>query len=824
MKKIFSIIVMLLVSMNIFANLDGHFFYDVADENVKVSNIISSVIQWFDLPSKDVSFKQFRNETDQLGMQHLSYKFYYKGTEVSNAALLVHAKNGKVLTINGDLLGDAAFPQKLTKKISPLKAAQKVRKQANESDAELKIIRTYREGEPVFRYAYEVIAEDGKAKYYVDAEREEIIKTVPLVYNIKATAETYYSGKKSIDVTNVNDAYYLIDSERNIITYCANGISEEDLYNEPSQHFIDSIEQVLEKESQSWSEEKQYDLNYLQWWYRNQVQTNWLLPIYMKNCIVDYSTTTSFEGTYISSIKIDNIYNNNWSSVFDSKPDLYVVIRDNNGYVRYDGKNQYIDDATLPATITFGTPLWGTGYSIEIWDYDPLGSNNLIETLTLNTYFAGTYNWDDKIAKGSLTVKQGGGNPMYDVHWAIEKAYDFYKSKFNRNSYDNYGSPIYNFVNAQTEFFGDDNNNAFAKNIPVLFAIMVYGMGDGEFMNPVTELDIVGHEFSHLVTAFNGNGGLEYLRESGALNESFSDIMGASITHYTNGSYDWLMAKNAMIPTSNLRSMKDPHNSLDGYSPQPKYYNEQGYWINPNDTANDNGGVHTNSGVQNYWFYLLSEGGNGVTQIGIDKAVQIAYRNLIYYLTPEATFEDAHNGSIQAAKDLYGVNSQEHQSVVNAWYAVGVGDKYVPEPEKPKQITCAQAVQIAKGLTHNTPTSETYTVIGYVTDTDGKVSRNQQIFWMADTKNGGKVFESYWGNVPEVVHVGDKVSVTGNLMLYNTTSEIKNGDVVILEHAPQALDQITNDQSPMTNKVIRDGQILILRGERVYTVTGQEVK
>ena len=91
--------------------------------------------------------------------------------------------------------------------------------------------------------------------------------------------------------------------------------------------------------------------------------------------------------------------------------------------------------------------------------------------------------------------------------------------------------------------------------------------------------------------------------------------------------------------------------------------------------------------MQNYWFYLLSEGGTGtndlnnqynVIGIGIDKAAQIAYRNLIHYLTPEATFEDARNGSIMAATDLYGRNSHEVQAVVNAWYAVGVGDNLLP--------------------------------------------------------------------------------------------------------------------------------------------------
>ena len=83
---------------------------------------------------------------------------------------------------------------------------------------------------------------------------------------------------------------------------------------------------------------------------------------------------------------------------------------------------------------------------------------------------------------------------------------------------------------------------------------------------------------------------------------------------------------------------------------------------------------------------MLSEGGSGindignsynVTGIGIAKGIQIAYQNLIYYLAPNATFEDSRNGSIQAAIDLYGRNSQEHQSVMNAWHAVGVGNRYV---------------------------------------------------------------------------------------------------------------------------------------------------
>lgn len=92
--------------------------------------------------------------------------------------------------------------------------------------------------------------------------------------------------------------------------------------------------------------------------------------------------------------------------------------------------------------------------------------------------------------------------------------------------------------------------------------------------------------------------------------------------------------------------------------------------------------VHTNSGVQNYWFYLLCEGGSGVNDlgnsysvnaIGRDKAAQIAYRSLTEYLSPSSNYADARDYSIQAAIDLFGDCSPEVVTVTDAWYAVGVG-------------------------------------------------------------------------------------------------------------------------------------------------------
>lgn len=140
-----------------------------------------------------------------------------------------------------------------------------------------------------------------------------------------------------------------------------------------------------------------------------------------------------------------------------------------------------------------------------------------------------------------------------------------------------------------------------------------------------------------------------------------------------------------------------------------------------------------------------------------------------------------------------------------------------------QDVTCAQASQIAAGLSHNSPTTETYNVTGYVTETDGVVSKGQQIFWMADTESGGKVFQSYWCNVPEQIKVGDYVSVKGNILRYNSNYEIKHGDVLLLERkSTEGLDDIETANSP--TKILHEGQIYIIRGEKMYTITGQEVR
>ncbi len=281
-----------------------------------------------------------------------------------------------------------------------------------------------------------------------------------------------------------------------------------------------------------------------------------------------------------------------------------------------------------------------------------------------------------------------------EVHWAMKTAYDYYLNVHNRNSYDGNGSIIRNYYNIN---FNRDTTtgagqapesgiNAAAIDTQGIVA-MVYGNGIYQglsgYFNPFVGIDVAGHEYSHLMVSRTAN--LAYQGESGALNESFADMFGAAIEFYSNITSNWTIGEgipNPALGFTYLRSMSNPNSGPAALaSQQPDTY--QGtYWVDPASTT-DNGGVHTNSGVGNYWFYLLSAGGAGtndlghafnVTGITLQKAEKIAYRTLANYLTPNSQFVDAYAASKQAVADLYGATGNEQQQNVKAWYAVGIGN------------------------------------------------------------------------------------------------------------------------------------------------------
>lgn len=257
-----------------------------------------------------------------------------------------------------------------------------------------------------------------------------------------------------------------------------------------------------------------------------------------------------------------------------------------------------------------------------------------------------------------------------DAYYAAEQTFDFYKSIHNRNSIDDNGKAMEMYIHYDLNYF-----NAFWNG-----SYTVYGDGNSQ---PLTYIDVVGHEFTHGVTEFSA--GLIYESESGALNESFSDIFGSAIELYAlDSNANWTIGRGNF----SLRDMSSPN----------RFQNPDTYgglnWTNTKNCipsgGNDQCGVHNNSGVQNYWYYLLSDGGTGkndigntfnVNGIGYINASKIAYRNLTNYLSPSSDYNDARKGSIQAAIDLYGFGSAEYIATIDAWYAVGVGKKYSAIPD-----------------------------------------------------------------------------------------------------------------------------------------------
>ncbi len=282
-------------------------------------------------------------------------------------------------------------------------------------------------------------------------------------------------------------------------------------------------------------------------------------------------------------------------------------------------------------------------------------------------------------------------NAALDAHWGAAQTYDYLRSVHGRNSYNGSGAAINSWVHYDDQPGGAGYDNAFWNG-----SVMTYGdgssngsEGNGTF-DALTSLDVAAHEIGHAVTSSTAN--LAYRRESGGLNEGFSDIWGAAVEHFANGGNDrspsrdvWLIGEDIdrRSGVSALRSMSDP-NSRN----QPDTYGGT-YWKEPNcgtpTQANDQCGVHTNSGVLNHWFYRTVVGGSGtndvgnrynVSGIGMNKSAKIAYRTLNVYLSANSTFANARSGSIRAAKDLYGAGGAEEKAVTNAWHAVGVGAAY----------------------------------------------------------------------------------------------------------------------------------------------------
>jgi len=282
------------------------------------------------------------------------------------------------------------------------------------------------------------------------------------------------------------------------------------------------------------------------------------------------------------------------------------------------------------------------------------------------------------ILPGTLVRSEGQG-PTGDAD--ADKAYlfsghtyDYFKNQHGRDSYDGFGATIISTVHYCDFSFPCPYENAFWNGDQ-----MVYGEGFS------AADDVDAHELTHAVTENSAR--LFYYTQSGALNESFSDIFGETVdlgngAGNDNGSVRWLLGED--VPGSGaIRNMKNP-----GAFNDPGQVNDANFKCDIND--GDQGGVHSNSGVPNHAYALMVDGGsfNGqnVTGIGLTKAGKIEYRALTQYLTSGSTFLDDYNALQRACTDLIGtagITSANCTQVKNALNAVKMNAPVCSKPVAP---------------------------------------------------------------------------------------------------------------------------------------------
>lgn len=328
---------------------------------------------------------------------------------------------------------------------------------------------------------------------------------------------------------------------------------------------------------------------------------------------------------------------------------------------------------------TFYQGWQGLGYGINYFkvDYSPAAGVWVLNdnSLRIGTYdgYGGTSVYQSSVSDccgphfGDGTLGNRNSTNA-DAHLSTVQTYSFMYWVLGRNFVDGAAGPRkYYSVDglgpliSLRNHYGYKYNSAFWDGAQVTL-----GDGDGVTFQSLATLDIIGHEWTHGLTQHTA--GLTYYGESGALNEAFSDIFGAMAERYWYGesANTWKIGEGSYTPGTAgdaLRYFNTPW--LGGQS-----WNYPGRYTG----TGDNGGVHINSGIANFAFYLLSTGGCGsscVSGIGASAATKIFYRALRYYMIPSDGFYWARYCTLWAAGDLYGYGSFQYNQVWNAWNAVG---------------------------------------------------------------------------------------------------------------------------------------------------------
>lgn len=320
---------------------------------------------------------------------------------------------------------------------------------------------------------------------------------------------------------------------------------------------------------------------------------------------------------------------------------------------------------------------------------------------TYNSNFGNTFNGTLVMDENGAVAGLPAGQPdaaAKNAHSSTGTAYGYFNSRLNRNSYDGAGATQVTNVNYR------DNPPAVYNNAFWWSAIDEVTVGDGWSAAPV---DIIGHEWTHGVTAHTAD--LVYAGQSGALNESYSDIFGTFAEFYS-GTKNWTIGEG--LANGAIRNMKSPNLFNDPDELTDPNFAAIGLNCNQN---NDYCGVHTNSAILNKVAQLLVDGGehNGkiITPVGIEKTERLFYQVLSTKLGVNSNFNDTRIETVELAKKgftvkatgtKYTYSKKEKAAIINAFAAVGIGaedanydgkpdDTNPPEPKNGIAIIDIQA-------------------------------------------------------------------------------------------------------------------------------------
>lgn len=689
-EKTTILLVSLLLSTTMFAQMQTKSVgLNLRNADVTVANVHEFLNDNYSVGGA-FTFEVTRDYVDCLGYRHTDFQQYYNDVPVEHAILIVHSLASKIITINGMVADVEQMPTKAVRqRVSPLQAVARAKQHLNvKADVRPEAEQVYtcimgEDGSETYALVYKTrvtsMADATDQKVYLDVATGDVLKTIDMVQYAKPEIvepelETYYSGKQKIRMTKYEDGSYgLADSVNGVYAYYGNTVKN------------DTLKYPLDNNDEQYAH------------IENMINK----AVLRKAKKLEDWNIISIKGFNVDGFSEEHTSAGNLAT---REANYKLVVRNIDSTEFYASANTQFAYKTLPVTAEFEKAKTvmldrDSSYIIDICIVKQEGLFLVDSTLVSFVFKAdtdGNIPFPGDSVQGSLTVISQPDHAL-DAYWAMEKSYEYYRDRHKLNSFDNKGGKVHLFVDFDDPHFNKLTTNAWAWAAEPYF--VATGIGDSFIDYLVADkmvgFDILVHEFTHLVVQNNGRGGLESLSEPGSINEAVSDCMAAACDFYTNGDRaNWEIGEGVMgVP--NMRDMKEPKMSGGGQAsqmarPNPDTYNGE-FFVDPSRINYDSGGMHINCGVFNFWFYLLSEGGEGVNdkdfsykveKIGIEKAADLLFYSIMNTITPAMKFRDAYKATVSAATLLWGETSKEYEQVLNAWKAVNVNEnsEYVDVP------------------------------------------------------------------------------------------------------------------------------------------------